>query len=82
MGGVLVSWAEVFGILAAKMPQIVCFAGAIYLASRNLDGWGWLVFVGVLLTSTIQTGKVAEINAIAKSEQVKAECQMKERGDD
>lgn len=27
----------------------ICFLGAALVASRGTDGWGWLIFAGILL---------------------------------
>lgn len=35
--------------LAKILPATACFAVAGYLAIKGLDGWGWFLFVGVLL---------------------------------
>lgn len=31
------------------IPSAVCFAAAGYLAAHGIDGWGWFLFVGVIL---------------------------------
>lgn len=33
-----------------RLAIIVCLLGAIWLASLGKDGWGWLLFVAVLLS--------------------------------
>lgn len=38
---------HVFMVLAAQLPSIVCFAGAVWLASYDKSGWGWLIFAGL-----------------------------------
>lgn len=31
------------------IPSAVCFSAAGYLAANGIDGWGWFLFVGVIL---------------------------------
>jgi hypothetical protein len=37
--------------LALKMiPITACIVGAVYLRSNDLDGWGWLLIIAVLIS--------------------------------
>lgn len=38
--------------LTHELPAIVCFCIAGILASKQIDGWGWLLFVGVIVTTS------------------------------
>ncbi|EIZ89281.1 hypothetical protein CFSAN001690_17040 [Salmonella enterica subsp. enterica serovar Cerro str. CFSAN001690] len=31
------------------LPTTVCFVAAAYLAAHGIDGWGWFLFIGVIL---------------------------------
>lgn len=31
------------------MAAVVCFAAAALLAAHGMDGWGWFLFIGVIL---------------------------------
>lgn len=31
------------------LPTTVCFAAAACLATHGIDGWGWFLFIGVIL---------------------------------
>lgn len=33
------------------IPPAICVAAAAYLAVLGTDGWGWFLFVGVILLS-------------------------------
>jgi hypothetical protein len=33
-----------------QLPTCIAVGGAIYLAAQGKDGWGWLLFVAVLLS--------------------------------
>lgn len=32
-----------------NMATILCVAGAIYLMAKGQEGWGWLLFVAIML---------------------------------
>lgn len=42
-------------ILVGNLPSVVAIIGAIILASKNLEGWGWLIFAAIMLHSSIKT---------------------------
>lgn len=39
-------------IFVCLMP-ISCFVGATFLAYHKKEGWGWLIFAGVLIATSI-----------------------------
>jgi len=43
---------EVFVRLTHELPAIVCFCIAGLLAYKSIDGWGWLMLVGLLVTTS------------------------------
>ncbi len=36
-------------LLAANLPSVACIIGAVYMACQRIEGWGWLLFVAVLV---------------------------------
>lgn len=44
----------------ANIPALVLYAASIYLSANNLDGWGWFLFAGVMVTHTVKTKKENE----------------------
>ncbi|WP_127837859.1 hypothetical protein [Paraburkholderia fungorum] len=36
-------------LVLANLPVLACIAGAVYLAGGNHEGWGWPLFVAVLI---------------------------------
>lgn len=40
--------------LMARLPQLAAVVGAIYLASQGKDGWGWLVFLALVMDCSIE----------------------------
>ena len=40
-----------FAVLIKGACVIAAIAGAVYLASEGKDGWGWLIFLALLLGS-------------------------------
>lgn len=40
-------------ILVSNLPTLASVCGAIYLASLGKDGWGWLLFVAIVLSTTV-----------------------------
>ena len=43
--------------LAGSAASIVCFAGAAWLAYHDKDGWGWLIFAGILVHTVFVSRK-------------------------
>jgi hypothetical protein len=41
-----------FMFLAGELASITCVILAAYLASRGISGWGWFLFMAVMLTTT------------------------------
>lgn len=39
------------GMGLAAMAYMTCFAGATFLAYHGKDGWGWLIFAGIMIGS-------------------------------
>ena len=37
-------------ILALRSATIACVMAAAYLASKGIGGWGWFLFVGVVVS--------------------------------
>lgn len=42
-------------ILLGNLPSVVAMIGAIILASKSLEGWGWLIFAAIMLHANIKT---------------------------
>lgn len=40
----------IFGIFSG-LSTIALFGGAIYMAINSISGWGWLLFVGLVLAA-------------------------------
>ena len=40
-------------LLVSNLPSITCFIGAIVLALKQVNGWGWLIFAGVLMSTHV-----------------------------
>ena len=36
-------------VLLRGVAACMCVAGAVYLADRGLEGWGWLIFLALCL---------------------------------
>ncbi len=47
-------------LLVANTPALACIIASIYLAANSLDGWGWFLFAGVIVTQTVKTNKEHE----------------------
>jgi len=48
---------DILLIVALNIVAIVCLAAAGVLAYEQLDGWGWFLFVGFLLSVTNYTNR-------------------------
>ena len=46
-------------LLLINLPSIACVICALILALKNKDGWGWFLFVALLLAAT--SGEVVKI---------------------
>lgn len=40
---------DILGVAIAFVPAVTCAAIAGYLAINRMDGWGWFLFVAVIL---------------------------------
>lgn len=40
--------------LMARLPQLAAVIGAVYLASQGQEGWGWLIFLALVMDSSIE----------------------------
>ena len=40
-------------LLVSNLPSITCFIGATVLALKQVDGWGWLIFLGLLMSTNV-----------------------------
>lgn len=40
---------DVFVILFAQLPAIAAITGAALMALNNKEGWGWFLFIAVLV---------------------------------
>jgi len=38
--------------ILADLASVVAISGAIYLAYQGKEGWGWLIFAGIVLGAT------------------------------
>lgn len=36
-------------LILCQIPSIICAVGAVYLASKSKEGWGWFLFLALLL---------------------------------
>lgn len=43
---------HIFIAALAFAPPIVLSGGAFYLAANGIDGWGWFLFVAVIIGGT------------------------------
>jgi hypothetical protein len=41
-------------LFVLNIPAIVCFAASAYMAINGKDGWGWFLFVGILLAQVFR----------------------------
>lgn len=55
-----------FAVLIKGACIVACIAGVVYLASEGKDGWGWLIFLAIVLGS----GSIKYNDDKAKCEQV------------
>lgn len=47
------TFSKILFTLICNIPTILCVLGAIYIMTQQKEGWGWLLFVAVLLSSTV-----------------------------
>lgn len=41
-------------VIVVKLPTIFAIGAAAWLAFNNKEGWGWFLFVAVLITSSVK----------------------------
>jgi hypothetical protein len=46
-----------FVSLLANIPSLACCAAAWHLANESKAGWGWFLFIAVLISKSITTKK-------------------------
>lgn len=39
-------------LILANVPSVICLVGAIVMMFHQVDGWGWLLVVALLLSHT------------------------------
>ncbi len=44
-------------LLLANLSSVACVIGAIILALHGIAGWGWFLFLAVLLHTTYRSSK-------------------------
>lgn len=49
--------SRAFFLLAALLPTTVCVAAAAYLLIKGAEGWGWFLFVALLLDKSVKFSK-------------------------
>ena len=40
--------------LLYNIPSIICFSTAFWLLYNQIEGWGWFLFVGVIVMVSVQ----------------------------
>lgn len=40
---------DMFAIFMVCLPAAICTSAAFYLAVQGMNGWGWFLFVGLIL---------------------------------
>lgn len=48
---------DAFILLLSNLPSIACVIGAIILGFHGIAGWGWFLFVAVLLQTSFSSFK-------------------------
>ena len=44
-------------LLIVNIPTMLCVVASAYIATNGIRGWGWLLFVAVLLAHTVSYDK-------------------------
>ena len=47
-------------LLLVNLPSIACVIGATILAFHGIAGWGWFLFIAVLLQSYYSSSKTTD----------------------
>ena len=45
---------DILFVVLTKLPTLACIGAATWLEFNNKEGWGWFLFVAVLVTSSIK----------------------------
>lgn len=53
------SVTEMLLMMMSIVPSLACVSIAGLLVLRNLDGWGWFLFVAICIFPRIRTGRAA-----------------------
>ncbi len=40
----------IVAVIAWAVVEVAAISGAVYLASQGKDGWGWLIFLALVLS--------------------------------
>lgn len=48
---------DILVLLVSNLASIVFAIGAIYLASKDQEGWGWCIFAAILCSATLSYSK-------------------------
>lgn len=46
--------SDIVFMIMVKLPTIFAICAAAWLAYNNKEGWGWFLFVAVLVTSSVK----------------------------
>lgn len=41
---------KLFGLILLALPTIIALCGAVFLAAKDKDGWGWLLLLAVMFS--------------------------------
>lgn len=41
-------------LVLSQLPTLLCLVIAVYLAIKNLPGWGWFIFAALLVTRSVK----------------------------
>lgn len=42
--------------IAIGIPVTACVGAAVYMAIHGIEGWGWFLFVGLLIAGALKQG--------------------------
>lgn len=49
-----------WSVVIVNIPALICYVAAFGLAYSSLSGWGWFLFIGLLISHTYSKGKKEE----------------------
>lgn len=76
------NFKDLIAIVVLSMPCTACVILAGYLCAHGVDGWGWFLFIGLLLGGgSYRSTKESEIRAKADLERAKLGLPMEEEED-